>query len=116
MSSNKEITIAKIHNAFVPKYDRWHGKLWPRIKSWFTHIGEVTSLWLKGNKLYWKHGRTLGTCRQHAKTELGDWLWLTAEIIWMLTKIELKIVPKPIYKRVWDKMQESKDDADKKVN
>ena len=103
-----EITIPLIHKNFVPKYDRWHGKLLPRIKSWFEHIGEVTYLFFKGNAPYWKHGRTLGTCREHSKTELGDWLWLTAEISWMLTGIELKIVPRRILKRVWDKMEESK--------
>lgn len=105
----QSITIAKIHKEFVPQYERWQGKLFPRIKSWFAHIGEVVILWLKGNKPYYKHGRTLGTCREHSKTELGDWLWLTAEIFWMITKIELNIVPKSTFKRVWDKMQENKD-------
>ncbi len=113
MDTQSNITIKKIHEKFVPKYDRWHGKLLPRIKSWFAHIGEVISLWLKGDKPYWKHGRTLGTCRQHAKTELGDWLWLTAEITYMVTGIELKIVPKHIYKRIWEKLQESKEKIDK---
>ena len=100
------ITIEKIHNEFIPKYDRWQGKLLPRIEAWFAHLFEIASLWLKGSKPYCKHGRTLGTCRQHARTEFGDWLWLTAEIIWMVTNIELPIVPKATFKRVLAKMQE----------
>ena len=111
-----KITIAKIHKTFVPKYDRWHGKLLPRVKSWFAHIGEILFLWMKGNKPYSKHGRTLGTCKQHARTEFGDWLWLTAEIVWMITGIELNIVPKHTFKRVWDKMQEAKDEFNKNLS
>ena len=108
MSIPQNISIEEIHRTFVPSYDRWHGKLFPRIKSWFAHIGEVIILFIQGNKPYWKHGRTLGTCRQHAKTELGDWIWLTAEIIYMITKKELKIVPKATLIRVWNKMEETK--------
>lgn len=107
MNTN-EITIPLIYKNFVPRYDRWHGKSAPRVRSWFEHIWEVATLYLQGNKPYWKHGRTLGTCREHSKTEFGDWLWLTAEITWMLTGIELKIVSKKTLKRVWDKMEESK--------
>jgi hypothetical protein len=103
------ITIAKIHEEFVPKYDRWQGRLMPRIGSWFAHVYEIVLLWLKGNRPYWKHERTLGTCRQHARTEFGDWLWLTAEIIWMVTRIELPIVPNQTYKRVLIKMQQTRE-------
>jgi len=34
------------------------------------------------------------TCRKHAYLELGDWLYLTAEIIYMITRIELSISTK----------------------
>jgi hypothetical protein len=44
------ISISIIHHEFVPKYDRWHGKLFPRIIAWFEHIGEVVVLFLKGDK------------------------------------------------------------------
>lgn len=109
MYQSKDLTIEKIHKTFVPEYDRWHGKLLPRIKSWFAHIWEVIFLWIKGNKVYSKHGISSGTCREHSAVEFGDWLWLTVEIIWMITGIELKIVPEATYKRVWNKMQENKD-------
>lgn len=104
-----EITIAQIHKEFVPKYDRWHGKLFPRFKSWFSHIAEIIFLLLKGNRPYRKHGKSFESCRQHAKVEAGDWLWLTAEIFWMLTKIELPIVPDFTLRRVYDKLSEEKD-------
>jgi hypothetical protein len=103
-----EITIASIHKEFVPQYDRWHGKFKPRIVSWFKHIGEIFDLWSKGDKLYSKRGKTIGTCREHAWVEVGDWLYLTAEIFYMLTKIELPIVPKKTLERVWEKMNENR--------
>lgn len=106
--TESEITIQSIHRDFIPKYDRWHGKLLPRVKAWFKHIAEVLQLYFQGNKPYVKHGRTLGTCREHSKTEFGDWLWLTAEIIWMITGIELKIVPKQTLQRMWNKMKDNK--------
>jgi|GEM_PF-4546513 len=106
--NNTKYSIEKLHKEFVPLYDRWEGKLLPRVQSWFLHIGEIICLYLKGNKAYYKHGRTLGTCREHAKTEFGDLLWLTAEIFWMITKIELPIVSNETYRRVWEKMNESK--------
>lgn len=109
MRMEEPITIARIHEEFVPEYDRWHGRLTPRIGSWFAHLYEITLLWLKGDKPYWKHGRTLGSCRQYARTEFGDWLWLTAEIIWMVTKIDLPIVPKQTYNRVLAKMKETRE-------
>jgi hypothetical protein len=109
--NESEITISLIHKTFVPQYDRWHGKLAPRIKSWFEHIIEVIQLYSQGNKPYTKHGRTLGICREHSKTEFGDWLWLSAEITWMLTGIELRIVPKRTLQRMWDKMAENRTKA-----
>lgn len=113
MNSDNKLTIEKIHNEFMPKYDRWNGKLMPRIISWFAHILEFVVLWFKGDKTYWKHGRTTGTCREHAKIEFGDWLWLTAEIVWMVTKIELPIIPQYAYQRMWDKMEETRAKQDR---
>ena len=105
---NEKITIEKIHNEFVPAYDRWQGKLLPRIAAWFCHISEIIVLLTRGSKPYQKHGKTVGSCREHAKTEFGDWLWLTAEIIWMVTRIGLPIVPVVTFQRLWKKMEESK--------
>ena len=102
------ISISSIHKDFVPKYDRWHGRLLPRIDSWFKHIGEIVTLWFSGNKPYTKHGVKTETNRQHALVEVGDWLWLTAEIFYMVTKIELPIVPEKTLHRVRAKMEESK--------
>ncbi|MBN2016294.1 hypothetical protein JW766_05700 [Candidatus Dojkabacteria bacterium] len=102
------LTISKIHKEFIPQYDRWHGKMLPRIKSWFSHIFEVISLWLDGDKPYVKHGQSTETSREHAKVELGDLLWLTAEIFWMITGVELPIVPSATLERVWNKLAESK--------
>lgn len=104
----ESITISKIHKEFVPKYDRWHGKLVPRIKSWFEHIFEIIDLWIKNDQVYKKHGPTHESSRQHAYIEFGDWLWLTAEIIWMWTKVELPIVPKATLERIWKKMEENR--------
>ena len=48
------------------------------------------------------------TCRPHAFTEFKDWLWLTAEIRWMITRIQLPIVSQSTYKRVIGKFEENK--------
>jgi hypothetical protein len=102
------ISISSIHREYVPIHDRWHGRLLPRIESWFRHIGEITVLWLLGSKPYTKHGATNETSRQHALVELGDWLWLTAEIIYMTTKLELPIVPEKTLQRIRSKMEENR--------
>lgn len=73
-------------------------------------------IWIKANKPYYKHGRTTGTCREHAKTEFEDWLWLTAEIIRMITKIQLPIVPKQTYQRMWNKMEETRRKSNDVIN
>ncbi len=104
-------SIAYIHKTYLPEYDRWHGKLRPRIISWFAHIGEVVQLYAQGTKPYYKHGRSTGTCREHAKTEFKDWLWLTAEITWMIFHIQLPIVPSTTYDRVISKMEDNKKSA-----
>ena len=62
-------------------------------------------------KPYYKHGRSTGTCREHAKTEFKDWLWLTAEITWMIFHIQLPIVPSTTYDRVISKMEDNKKSA-----
>jgi len=46
-----ELSISKIQKEFVPSSDRWHGKLLPRIASWFNHILEIVYLELKETKL-----------------------------------------------------------------
>lgn len=42
---------------------------------------------------YYEQGRSTGTCRAHSYTEFNDWLWLTAEITWMILHFQLPIVP-----------------------
>ncbi|KKT76194.1 MAG: hypothetical protein UW86_C0001G0019 [Microgenomates group bacterium GW2011_GWA1_Microgenomates_45_10] len=105
---NKRITVRAIHESFFPEYDQWHSRLTPRIIAWHLHVVEVVYLWVKGKRTYWKHNRTTGTCRHHAKTEFGDLMWLTADIVWMVTKIELPIVSQKAFQRIWDKMEERK--------
>ncbi len=100
------LTIKKMHQEFVPRYDRWQGKVLPRLQAWFEHLYEISSLWLRGSQPYRKHGLTKGTCREHSAVEFGDLLFLSAEIIFLLTKIELKIVPQKTLQRVWNKLEE----------
>ncbi|HUW24074.1 MAG TPA: hypothetical protein VMW04_00430 [Patescibacteria group bacterium] len=106
--SMPNITLKKIHQEFIPQFDRWNGRLSPRIQAWFLHLFEIPMLWFKGNKLYSKHDQIKGTCREHSVVEFGDWLYLTAEIIFMLTKVELKIVPQETLQRVWKKFEANK--------
>jgi hypothetical protein len=104
-------SIKQIHQEFVPKYDRWNGKISPRVKAWFSHIVEIIRLWVQGDKPYVKHDKIQGTCRDHAKIEIGDLLYLTAEIIWMVTGLEFNIVPKQTLIRVWKKFEENKSES-----
>ncbi|MFH1428857.1 MAG: hypothetical protein ABIH39_03835 [Candidatus Margulisiibacteriota bacterium] len=106
MEHPDKITIPLIHQTFVPEHDKFHGRILPRIKCWLAHIGEVAYLWGMGNKPYTKNGRTNYTCREHAAVEYGDLLYFTADIVWMITGIELPIVPESTLQRIWQKMAE----------